>query len=457
MFKQFSKRQQPVRRLWRMSWKDEQQWRISRRDSESLVHHHWRDPTMFSNWGNGYVNRVLARVKLGHLKPHQLLSPLRHTPLQTTLAIPLEKPLLLVFLVKRSLNFGTSKINFFKILEVGSNALWRTSSGVCCEPNWNSYVHYLHHAKIPFLSTTSLGFSTVVLHLLDLPSQLLSLPRLLTSPPSLSMRSTTPTFKPHGNCDKRMPQKRLLTLSLISYNSNHSLIQFHVPYGEILFRTNMLTSKNFMHQWIEAIVIKMKPKILLGAMHWSERISTLRKSQLSKKPSGLGFLPLGNLVSLFSSLTVNKTFRAIARWLLTSFEQLRSILVLPSNLIWKLKTVTHEIHIAWMTAADFIFVSSRECFESVKWLITLSILPPNVQQYHAKTGIMEYVLTHVSIGAGMASVVNVEGDIKHEKRNCATLLSKLTAEKDIALATQRAETAAQEGPRTLPSAAKHTN
>ena len=46
---------------------------------------------------------------------------------------------------------------------------------------------------------------------------------------------------------------------------------------------------------------------------------------------------------------------------------------------------------------------------------------------------------------------------KHEKRNCATLLSKLTAEKDIALATQRAETAAREGPRTLPSAAKRTN
>ena len=93
----------------------------------------------------------------------------------------------------------------------------------------------------------------------------------------------------------------------------------------------------------------------------------------------------------------------------------------------------------------------------MKWLITLSILPPNLQQYHAKTGIAEYVLTHVSIGTGMASVVNVEGDIKHEKRNHATLLSKLTVEKDIVLATQRAQAAAWEEPRTLPSAAKHTN
>jgi hypothetical protein len=63
----------------------------------------------------------------------------------------------------------------------------------------------------------------------------------------------------------------------------------------------------------------------------------------------------------------------------------------------------------------------------------------------------------VSIGAGMASVVNVEENIKLEKRSHATLLSKLAAEKDLAFATQRAEAAAREGPRTLPSTAKRTN
>ncbi|KIJ92812.1 hypothetical protein K443DRAFT_113006, partial [Laccaria amethystina LaAM-08-1] len=48
-------------------------------------------------------------------------------------------------------------------------------------------------------------------------------------------------------------------------------------------------------------------------------------------------------------------------------------------------------------------------------------------------------------------------NIKLEKRSHATLLSKLAAEKDLAFTTQRAEAAAREGPRTLPSTAKHTN
>jgi len=117
----------------------------------------------------------------------------------------------------------------------------------------------------------------------------------------------------------------------------------------------------------------------------------------------------------------------------------------------------HEILITWMTVADFICLSLRKCFESMKWLIILSTLQPNMQQYHARTGTMGYVLTHVSIGASMASAVNVEEDIKLEKRSHATLLLKLAAEKDLAITTQRAEAAAREGPRTLPSAAKRRN
>jgi len=117
----------------------------------------------------------------------------------------------------------------------------------------------------------------------------------------------------------------------------------------------------------------------------------------------------------------------------------------------------HEILITWMTMADFICLSLHKCFESVKWLIILSTLQPNVQQYHARTGTVGYVLTRVSISASMASAVNAEEDIKLEKRSHAALLLKLTAEKDLAIATQRAEAAAWEGPRTLPSTAKCTN
>jgi hypothetical protein len=123
----------------------------------------------------------------------------------------------------------------------------------------------------------------------------------------------------------------------------------------------------------------------------------------------------------------------------------------------KLETVMHEILIAWMTAIDSISLSLRKCSESMRWLIILSTLQPNARQYHARTGTVGYVLTRVSIGAGMASVVNVEENIKLEKRSHATLLSKLAAEKDLAFATQRAEAAAREGPRTLPSTAKRTN
>jgi len=178
---------------------------------------------------------------------------------------------------------------------------------------------------------------------------------------------------------------------------------------------------------------------------------------LSMKLSGLGFLQLGNLVLYFFSLTINQSFRAIVRWLSTSFAWLCLILVLLFNLTWKLETVMNKILIAWMTMANLICLSLHKCFESMKWLIILSTLQPNMQQYHARTGTMGYVLTHVSISASMASAVNAEEDIKLKKRSCATLLSKLTVEKDLVIATQRAEAAAQEGPRTLPSAAKCTN
>ncbi|KIJ95392.1 hypothetical protein K443DRAFT_11433 [Laccaria amethystina LaAM-08-1] len=75
---------------------------------------------MFNNWSNGYDNRVVAGVKLTHLKPHQPLNPLKPSLRQTTLATPLTKLPLLVFLVKRLLNFETNEINFFKALELHS-------------------------------------------------------------------------------------------------------------------------------------------------------------------------------------------------------------------------------------------------------------------------------------------------------------------------------------------------
>ena len=142
------------------------------------------------------------------------------------------------------------------------------------------------------------------------------------------------------------------------------------------------------------------------------------------KLSGLGFLLPGNLVSYFSSLTVNKSFRAIVRWLSTSFVQLHSILVLPSNLTLKLKTVMHEILIEWMTVVDFIFPSLHKCFKSVKWLITLMTHQPNVRLYHVKTGTVGYVLTCVSIGASMVSVANVEVNIRHERKSHASSLGR---------------------------------
>jgi len=149
-----------------------------------------------------------------------------------------------------------------------------------CKPNWNSYIPCQHHTRTHFLSMTLSSFSTIIPHPLDLPSQPLSLLWLHTSLPFPSMHSMTPTFRRHGSCNKHMPQKRLSTLLLISCNSNHSLTPFHAPYGVILFRINSSTLKNFMHQWIEAIVTKMKLRTLLGAMCWSKRIITLQKSLL---------------------------------------------------------------------------------------------------------------------------------------------------------------------------------
>ena len=198
ILKLFSKRRRYVRGLWKMFWKDEQWSRISARDSRSLVLRRSRDPTMFNNWSNTYVNRVLAGVKLAHLKPHQPLNPLRPTLPQTTLTTPLAKLPLPVFLVKKLLNFETNEINFFKVLEVDRNqqrVLWKMLSGAYCEPNWNSYIPCQHHTRTHFLLMTLSSFSTIIPHPPDLPSQPLSLLRLHTSLPFPSMCSMTPTFR----------------------------------------------------------------------------------------------------------------------------------------------------------------------------------------------------------------------------------------------------------------------
>ena len=53
-------------------------------------------------------------------------------------------------------------------------------------------------------------------------------------------------------------------------------------------------------------------------------------------------------------------------------------------------------------------------------------------------------------GISMGSVQNVEESTKHETMKCASLLSKLAAEKDLVRATQTAEAAILEGPKALP-------
>jgi len=89
--------------------------------TESLVLHHSREVTKFSNWNNGYVNKVHARVKVIPPRLHQSHSPLRLFHPLMTLAIPLMKLLLLDFLMKRLPTFEKNKISFFKDLKEGCN------------------------------------------------------------------------------------------------------------------------------------------------------------------------------------------------------------------------------------------------------------------------------------------------------------------------------------------------
>ena len=56
------------------------------------------------------------------------------------------------------------------------------------------------------------------------------------------------------------------------------------------------------------------------------------------------------------------------------------------------------------------------------------------------------VLSDISMG----SVQNVEESTKHKTMKHASLLSKLTVEKDLVQATQTAEAAILEGPKALP-------
>ena len=64
MLKQFCEKQWHVRRLWRMSWMDKQQWRILVENSESLVLCRLRQATIFSNWNNDSINEVHTKVEI---------------------------------------------------------------------------------------------------------------------------------------------------------------------------------------------------------------------------------------------------------------------------------------------------------------------------------------------------------------------------------------------------------
>ena len=68
------------------------------------------------------------------------------------------------------------------------------------------------------------------------------------------------------------------------------------------------------------------------------------------------------------------------------------------------------------------------------------------QLFRAKIGVSAYVQTPVLIGASMGLALNVEVDTELENRKCALLRSKLDAEKDLALATQKAAA----GPKLFP-------
>jgi len=67
--------------------------------------------------------------------------------------------------------------------------------------------------------------------------------------------------------------------------------------------------------------------------------------------------------------------------------------------------------------------------------------------FHAKTGVLDYAWTPVLIGTSMGLALNVEVDTELETGKCALLHLKLDAERDLALATQKAAVAAAAGPR----------
>ena len=190
----------------------------------------------------------------------------------------------------------------------------------------------------------------------------------------------------------------------------------------------------------------MSRRSLREDFHWLRKIITRLESLSGMKQTGTEFSVHGKRVFVSFILIVLRSSKVIMRWSLTYFVLHHLTHLSLSTSMLKLVTATLAAHITWMTVADSMFLYLHKCSVNVTQQ-TIPTLHQSERLFHAKIGALAYVRTPVLIGASMGFALNVEADTELETRKRALLRSKLDAEKDLALATQKAVAAAAAGPR----------
>ena len=254
--------------------------------------------------------------------------------------------------------------------------------------------------------------------------------RHLTSLLSHSKPFSTLTFKQHGsfaNCS--IPTKPSIRSS-ISCNFSLSLTRFLVLCGELLFKISLLTSRNCMLQWIVALVTTMMRRILQEGFRWFGRISIQLRRRLGMKQNGFGCFMLGRQALLYYIHIASMSSKPIKTWLLSYFAPLPMIHPSPSKLMLRPVTDMLAALIEWMTAVVFNSHFYHRCCVSVRLLILW--VRRNALQSLAKIGVLGYAPIPALSGVNMGFVRNVEESTKLETTRCASLLSKLAVEKDLA-------------------------
>jgi hypothetical protein len=220
----------------------------------------------------------------------------------------------------------------------------------------------------------------------------------------------------HGDFDKSILQKRLVTLSSISCSDSQFLIPFHDPSGKTSCSTNMLTSKSFMPEWIEDMIMTMNRKTLQADTRSLRRTTSERRNQFSQSLIGYESRVLGSKESSCSiligswslqhtwKLLMNSSVRLLGRLQLLFVSMLRHGIDMLSDLL------------GWTIAIRFRLPSLHKCSVQLHHLLVLAnveVLPrlhqgKNLIRY-AGTGTLGIVTTTNALTREhMDTVMNVE-------------------------------------------------